>query len=101
MSNWMTQCGVWNILAEASQGRTTAIWFGTSGRGLVRWELGRWTNYGASLVGESESIYSVVESTSETGEPAVLIGTSSGKVYEIGDELKLKELAALAKYPGG
>ncbi len=90
MSRWMTQCGVWNILAESSDDRTTAIWFGTSGRGLVRWELGRWTNYGATRVGESESIYSFVETVSESGEPAVLVGTSSGKVYEIGEDLKLR-----------
>ncbi len=90
MSRWMTQCGVWNILEESSEGRSTAIWFGTSGRGLVRWELGRWTNYGATRVGESESIYSFVESTSESGEPAILVGTSSGRIYEIGEDLKLR-----------
>ncbi len=89
MSRWMTQCGVWNILEETSEGRTTAIWFGTSGRGLVRWELGRWTNYGATRVGESESIYSFVETVSESGDRAVLVGTSSGRVYQIGEDLKL------------
>lgn len=87
LSRWMTQCGVWNILEETSEGRATAIWFGTSGRGLVRWELGRWTNYGSTRVGESESIYSFVESANDRGDPIVLVGTSSGRVYEIGEDL--------------